>query len=155
MVNKLHVPLSRLLGLATLLVTLILTGCATVPMAPMEQDTAAKEFVPPSDQSRIYLYRNETFGGAIPMTISLDGRTMGQTGPQTYFMWDVSPGQHTITSHTENVVSLSVNTISGRAYYVWQEVKVGMWSAQSQLQEVDETTGQAGVRECKLAQSAQ
>jgi len=32
---------------------------------------------------------------------------------------------------------------------------MGLWSARSQLQEVDEVTGQAGVLECKLAQSAQ
>lgn len=156
MMNKLlHLSLTRLFGLAMLLGTLVLTGCASVPMTSIEQDTAAKTFVAPSNLSRIYLYRNETFGGAIPMTVSLDGKTMGQSGPKTFFMWDVSPGEHTISSHTENVAALTLKTAPGRAYYVWQEVKMGLWSARSQLQEVDEVTGQAGVLECKLAQSAQ
>ncbi len=151
----LHVSLTPLFGLATLLGTLILTGCATVSMAPMEQDAAAKAFVSPSDLSRIYLYRNDTFGGALPITVSLDGKTMGRTGPQTYFMWDVSPGEHTIISRAADVDSLTLNTVRGRAHYVWQEVEPGLWSVRSQLQEVDETTGQSNIRECKLAQSAQ
>ena len=80
---------------------------------------------------------------------------MGRTGPQTYFMWDVSPGEHTIISRAEDVDSLTLNTVRGRAHYVWQEVEPGLWSVRSQLQEVDETTGQSNIRECKLAQSAQ
>ncbi|HSS63122.1 MAG TPA: DUF2846 domain-containing protein, partial [Gammaproteobacteria bacterium] len=115
----------------------------------------AKEFTTPPDSWRIYLYRNESFRGAIPMTVSLDGKTMGQTGPKTYYMWDVSPGEHTVTSYSENVATLNLTTMPGRAYYVWQEVKMGLWSARSELEEVDEATGQAAVRECKLAQSAQ
>ncbi len=148
-------PLARLVGFTALVFAIMLTGCATVPMASLEHDSAAKEFVVPPDVSRIYLYRNESFGGAIPMTVSLDGQTMGQTGPKTYYMWDVPPGDHTVSSYAEDVSELKLTTMPGRAYYVWQEVKMGLWSARSQLQEVDEATGRSGVLECKLAQSAQ
>jgi hypothetical protein len=155
MSKSLNAPLACLIGIAALIGTLTLAGCATVPMASMEQDSAAKGFATPPDLSRIYLYRNKSFGGAIPLTVSLDGKTMGQTGPNTYFVWDVSPGEHTVTSYSEDVSTLNLTTAPGRAYYIWQEVKRGLWSAQSQLQEVDEATGRSGVLECKLAQSAQ
>ena len=121
-------------------------------MASLNMDNEAKTFQAPANAARIYVYRNESMGGAIPLTISLDGKTLGQTGPKTYFMVDVSPGQHQIDSYAENVSSLNLDTQAGKIYYVWQEIKMGMWSARSALHEVPEAQGQKGVMECKMAQ---
>jgi hypothetical protein len=137
-------------GLFLLLVALLVSGCASVPMTSL--DARAKAFIAKPDKSLIYLYRNETFGGAIAMTVSLDGKVAGQTGPQTYFLWEVEPGAHEVTSHTENVATLKLTTDPGRLYFIWQEVKMGMWTARSQLQQVDEETGRKAVSECKRAQ---
>lgn len=38
----------------------------------------------------------------------------------------------------------------GRNYFVWQELKMGLWMARGKLQEVNEATGRAGVLESKL-----
>lgn len=142
-----------LIGLLLAMVVLV-TGCASVPMASLEDDTKGKLFSVKPDKSSIYVYRNENFGGAISMTVSLNGRVAGQTGPQTYFLWEVDPGSHEIASHTENVSTLKLATEAGKAYYVWQEVKMGAFMARSLLQQVDEETGRKGVLECKRAQSA-
>jgi hypothetical protein len=40
-------------------------------------------------------------------------------------------------------------------YFVWQEVKMGMFAPRSLLQLVDEGKGRAGVSECKLIESTQ
>jgi hypothetical protein len=141
-------------GIALLLVgaaAVAFAGCAAVTMAPIDQDAEAKKFEVPAGQSRIYVYRNESFGGAIYMTLSLDGRIMGRTAAQTYFMWDVAPGKHTVSSHAEDVSTVTLETAPGRSYYIWQEVKMGLWMARSALQQVDEKTGRAGVLECQLA----
>ena len=139
-------------GTALLLVS-IMSGCASVPMASGDEDAKAKSFTAAADKSSIYVYRNESFGGAIPMTVSLDGKLAGQTGPKTYFMWEVEPGAHEIASIAENTSTLKLNTKAGKAYYVWQEVKMGLWMPRSLLQEVDAGTGKKGVAECKRAQS--
>jgi len=143
-------------GLFGLLLTLVLlvTGCASVPMSSTEDDTQGKRFAVKPDKSSIYVYRNEGFGGAITMTVSLDGKVAGQSGPQTYFLWEVAPGSHEIASHAEDVSKLTLTTEAGKSYYVWQEVKMGFWMARSLLQQVDEETGRKGVLECKRAQSA-
>jgi hypothetical protein len=141
-----------LMGLFLGLVVL-LTGCASVPMASLEDDAKAKLFSAKPDKSNIYVYRNESFGGAIPMTVSLNGKVAGQSGPTTYFMWEVAPGLHEIASHAETVSNLQLTTQPGKSYYVWQEVKMGLFMARSQLQQVDEETGRKGVLECKRAQS--
>lgn len=142
-----------LFGLLLAMLVLV-TGCASVPMASLDDDAKAKAFSVKPDKSSIYVYRNETFGSAITMTVALDGKVAGQSGPQTYFLWEVEPGNHEVASHTENVSTLKLTTEAGKAYYVWQEVKMGMWMARSLLQQVDEETGRKGVLECKRAQSA-
>jgi hypothetical protein len=144
--------MNRLTLLLVCLSTL-LGGCASVPMTSLDEDTHAKTFSVRPEKSSIYLYRNESMGGAIPMTVALDGKVAGQTGPKTYFMWEVDPGPHEIASHTENVVTLKLDTSPGKSYFVWQEVKMGMWMARSALHLVDEETGRKGVAECKRAQS--
>jgi hypothetical protein len=141
------------LVVALLLVSL-LAGCASVPMSSADDDTRAKSFAVQKDKSSIYVFRNETFGAAIPMTVSLNGKVAGQSAAQTYFLFEVAPGAHEVGSIAENTVNLKLQTEAGKAYYVWQEVKMGMWMARTQLQQVDEQTGRKAVLECKRAQSS-
>ena len=136
--------------LAVALLALLVSGCASVPMASPEEDRVAKEFKPVPGKAVIYLYRNEIFGGAIAMQVMLDGKPMGQTGPETYFRWVVNPGPHTITVAAENVAELKVNTRPGGIYFVWQEIKMGLFMARTRLELVDPQRGMAGVRESRL-----
>lgn len=71
--------------LLALVSTVLSVGCASVPMAPKEKDTVAKSFTPNPEKAQIYLYRNESFGGAITMTVALDEKVAGRTGPKTFF----------------------------------------------------------------------
>jgi len=120
-------------------------------MASLDADTSAKQFQTKKGHSNIYLYRNESFGAAVAMTVSLDGKIMGRTGPQTFFLWEVPPGKHEIQSHTENTARITIDAKEGRNHFVWQEVKMGMWQPGSQLHEVSEEVGRKGVLECKRA----
>ncbi len=128
----------------------ILGACATVPMAPQEQDARAKTFNVQPDRAALYIFRNENFGGALLIAVSVNGTTIGQTGPMTYIRLSLKPGKYSISSYGENVSTLSLNVEGGRNYYVWQEIKMGMWSARTMLQEVNENNGRSGVGECKL-----
>lgn len=130
-----------------------LMGCASVPMGAMEDDASAKTFAPPSDKAALYIYRNETFGAAVPMNVSVNGRNIGQTASKTYFQFHLTPGRYSVESSAENVSELKLLMEPGRNYFVWQEVKMGIWMARSQLHHVDEPKGRAGVLESKLASS--
>lgn len=50
----------------------------------------------------------------------------------------------------ENDSTLDVDTVAGKIYYVWQEIKMGVMYARNKLQLVDDVTGQTGVKESKL-----
>ena len=142
--------MKKLTALVLTLMLTLLSGCASVPMASLEQDTQAKDFSPIPNKAALYIYRNEMFGAAIPMSVSVNGRVLGQTAARTYFRLNLPPGRYSVESHAENVSALQLNTEPGKNYFVWQEVKMGMWMARSQLQQTDETVGRAGVMESKL-----
>jgi hypothetical protein len=130
-----------------------LGGCASVPMASADADSKAKSFVAPSSgQANLYVYRNETFGAAIKMPLLLDNQSIGDTGPHTYAFRELAPGKHVLVSKTEKDVTLDLDMQAGSTYYVWQEVKMGAFAARSALHIVDEQTGEAGVKQCKLIQ---
>lgn len=131
-----------------------LAGCASVPMASPEQDAAVKKFTPPpADKAGVYVYRNESLGGAVTMHVLLDNAPLGETAGHTYLYKEIAPGQHTITSQAENADSLTVEAIGGKAIYIWQEAKMGVLYARTKLHLVDDATGQKGVRESKLAET--
>lgn len=135
----------RLLVLA---VALFLVGCSSLPRAPIEQDAAAKSFTTDEGKANLYIYRNEQFGGAVEMDVLVNNKPLGKTGPKTYFALSVPPGQYTVMSKAENDSTLTVDVAGGKNYFVWQEVKMGVWYARSLLQLVDDDKGKAGVLEC-------
>jgi Protein of unknown function (DUF2846) len=136
---------------ATLLSASLATGCASVNMADATQDAARKTFVAPTGKAGIYIYRNETMGAAIKMPVSINGQMVGQTAANTYLYKEVEPGNVKIESLTEGKENkLEVDAKPGTLIYIWQEVKMGMWTAASKLHLVSPKVGQKGVNQTKL-----
>jgi hypothetical protein len=139
--------------LAIAAITLNMVGCASVNMGSPEQDAAAKSFTAPKDNAAVYIYRNESMGGAVKMDVNVDGAPIGQTSAKTFLYKEVTPGKHTITSTAENTDTLEIDAKPGTLYYVWQEVKMGVLYARNKLHLVDDAEGKKGVTETKLAQT--
>lgn len=137
-------------GVILFVATLLLGGCASAPMASLEHDSSAKEFKPQPDKAGLYIYRSETMGMAFPMTVVVNGKTLGQTAAHTYFLVNVTPGTYRIESHAEDISTLNLTLKANKNYYVWEEVKMGMWSPRSSLQQVGDDAGQKGVLDSKL-----
>ena len=140
-------------AIASLIIgTAFLSGCASINKAPAAQDAEAKSFAPNANFSQVYVYRNETLGAALSMPVTVDGKLAGNTGPNSFFKFDLPEGKHTITSQGDES-KLEIDTKKNHSYYIWQEVKMGAFSGGSKLQLVDEAKGKAGVKECTLIQS--
>jgi PBP1b-binding outer membrane lipoprotein LpoB len=145
MINKLVVA-------GALAAAVLASGCASVQMASPEMDTSAKSYAVKQNKANIYVYRNEVFGAAVKLGVLVDGTAVGDTASKTFLLLEVDPGSHTIVSKSENDATLKVDAVAGRNYFVWQEVKMGLWQPNSLLHLVDDATGKAGVAECKLVQ---
>lgn len=136
-----------------LVAILALAGCASVPMGDPKRDAELKTFSVAQDKAGIYVFRNESMGGAVKMDVSIDGQLIGQTAAKTYFYKDVTPGKHTVTSTAENTDTLEVDVQPGTLAYIWQEVKMGLLYARTKLHLVSEAEGKKGVQETSLAAS--
>ena len=129
----------------------LMTGCASTSLkAPEHEDVKAKQFATEKGKSNIYVYRNEFYGAAVSMPVTLDGKNIGNTGANTYIKVSAEPGNHTLVSKAENDATLNLITQENKNYFVWQEVKMGIMSARSKLKLVSEEEGKKGVNECKL-----
>lgn len=137
--------------IVVVLVAIGLTGCASVPMGDAGRYAELKSFKPRPGVAGLYIYRNENFGAAIRMDVEIDGKPVGQTAAKTYFYKEVAPGKHMVTSKSENTDSIEVDTVAGKLYYIWQEVKMGLLYARTKLTLVSEEEGKKGVLECQLA----
>lgn len=135
-----------------LITTTILMSCRSVPLASLDQDHNAKKFEISQNQANVYIYRNEFLGNQIKIDVSIDGKLVGRTLGDTYLLLKLPEGEHTILSEAENKSFLNLRTEKGKNYFIWQETKMGMWLARTQLNLVSEAEGQRGVRECKLIQ---
>jgi hypothetical protein len=131
-------------------VSLSAVGCATVPMASAADDARMKQWQPLPENSVIYLYRNEFFGAAIHMEVDLDGRRAGATVANSYMVWEVPAGHHVLVSHAENDAALQLDTLPGQRIFVWQQVRMGILMARSQLIPVPEATGVGAIGGCGL-----
>lgn len=128
-----------------------LYGCATVPMGDPAQDAALKNFSAKPGVAGLYVYRNESLGAIAKMGVTIDKKLVGQTAANTYLYNEVPPGQHTIGSVAENTDSLEIDTVAGKLYFIWQEVKMGVWTPRTKLHLMSEEEGKKGVLETRLA----
>jgi len=135
-----------------LLTVFTISGCASVPMAPLSEDTQAKKFEPVPGKSSVYLYRNEGFGAAIKVTVAVNEKMLGQTAPYSYYLLHLEPGLNKFTCFAENTESIALNTKPDQIYFVRQEMKMGMWAARCAIYETPAEDGKAGVLESSKAQ---
>lgn len=137
------------IGLATL------SGCASVPMASQEQDTAAKRFVAPEgEKAGLYVFRNSNFGAALKKLITLDGNSLGQSAPMTYFYKDIAPGKHKLTTQAEfgdNQIEFVAE--KGKLLFIRNYIKMGTFVGSANLEQVGEEEGMKAVLECSRAAS--
>ncbi len=132
-------------------IAVLASACASVPKAAPEADALAKEFRTTPGKTNVYVFRDESFGAAVKMSVLLDGRMMGDTAARTFLLAAVDPGPHALVSKAENDSRLDFVAQPGKNVYVWQEVKMGVLMARSQLQFVDEEGARARVQQCSLA----
>jgi hypothetical protein len=131
----------------------LMSGCASVPMASNEQDTALKAFPQPTvNNAGLYVFRN-TFGGqALKKAVSLDGSIIGETANKVYFYREIKPGQHTLSTESEfSDNAITFQATSGKNYFAEQEIKMGVVVGGADLKMVSEEDGKREVLECKLA----
>lgn len=138
----------------SLLFIFLFTGCTpNVQMDTPQNNLNAKKFIADKNFANLYIYRNETFGYLVSMPISIDDKTIGTTKAKSFFNLKLTPGNHTIKSFAENTSIVNLNFEANKNYFIWQEVKMGIMKARTQLNIVNQIDGEKGVMECEKIKS--
>jgi hypothetical protein len=130
---------------ALLAVVLLFEGCAFVPPGDPDVDARLKTFTPKPDKALIYVFRNETVPVPVRMKVLIDGKLVGETGPQTYIYAEVDSGNHRLSTDDTEGSGIVFTAVRGRIYYVGQELNPGFRTSLGRFRMVDDKTGQAGV----------
>lgn len=134
---------------------MLLSACASVPMAPLEKSYELKQFkAPPQEQSGIYIYRPNTIvGAALKKDIYIDNQFIGESAKGTFFYKAVTPGQHTVSTESEfGQNHLPLTTQGGQNYFVRQYIKMGVFVGGAGLELVNEARAKAEMADVNLAQ---
>jgi hypothetical protein len=134
--------------------TLLVVGCASVPMEATDKASAAKQFAPPPEgKAGLYIYRYGSFGAALKKDVWIDGECLGETARNVFFYEQVAGDQeHKISTESEfSPNDLLVKTESGKNYFIQQYIKFGMAVGGAGLKLVDEAEGKKQVEGLGLA----
>ena len=136
------------------LMSALFTGCASVKMEGPEATAKAKEFAPPTAGSAgLYIYRDSFVGKALKKDILVDGKCLGESGPDVFFRTEVSGGaEHEISTESE----FSPNTLklmfdAGKNYFVRQYIKMGAFVGGANLEVISEAQGKEAIAKLGMA----
>jgi hypothetical protein len=146
----------KIVSLAILSAAVLLTGCASVTMAPQEESSKAKQFAQPGgNNAGLYVYRNSFAGKALKKDIWVDGKCVGESAPDVFFYTEVEGGKtHKIDTESEfspNTLEFMVDT--GKNYFVRQYMKMGVFVGGAGLEQVSEEEGKRDIAPLELAKS--
>lgn len=148
--------MNKILIASAILLSLSLTGCASVPLASSEDNTTAKSFpVPENGKAGLYIYRDSVVGKALKKDVYLDDKCVGETADRVFFYQQISSDKsHSLGTESEfSPNNITLNVVSGKNYFVRQYIKMGFFVGGAGLESVSETEGKRVISkpEVKLA----
>jgi hypothetical protein len=84
--------------------------------------------------------------------VLVDGQHVGDTAPHTFLLVPVTAGRHQVVSKSEKDSTIEFTAQNGNAYFVWQEIKMGVFAARSELHLMSPPEGRNAVATCSLAE---
>lgn len=114
--------------LIILIAIFLFTGCATTQMLRPE---TLPDFSPKKDTAILVIIRDYFIGNAIVFWNYLDTKFIGETKGNTYFVTEVTPGEHYVICSTENTAVALLNFEPGKRYFLREGVTMGLWRART------------------------
>lgn len=129
----------KLIPLALVCATLVLTGCAA--SGPKMAEVSSSMPALKSDQGRVFFYRKDTMlGAALTPNVMMDGKAVGVSRRGSFFYVDAATGSHEAATTTEATNKVSFVLAPGESKYVRTDPSMGvlMWRITPTLVGADE-----------------
>lgn len=146
--------MSKSLLVSSALLSLLVAGCASVPMESTQNSDQAKKFnAPTAGYAGLYIYRSGSYGGALKKDVFVDGKCIGETAPNIFFYEEVKGDtEHKLATESEfSANELVLQTQAGKNYFVRQYIKMGVFVGGANLEQVNEENGKAEITKLSLA----
>jgi hypothetical protein len=141
------------------LISLFVTGCASVPMQSTEVTTAsitAAQSPAPEGKSNLFIFRDSGLGTALRKDLWVNGECLGATAPKVFFTQQVPAGK-AVTVSTQSEFSpnhLTFQAESGKNYFIEQYIRMGVFVGGANLRLIDEQEGLRRISSLGLAERA-
>lgn len=146
----------KFVPLIAIAASFLVTGCASVSMAPKEESTKAKQFAAPeANKAGLYVYRNSFVGKALKKDVWVDGKCLGESAPDVFFYTQVDGGK-SLKISTESEFSpndLVLNVDSGKNYFVRQYIKMGVLVGGAGVEQMSEQQGKTDIASLEMAKA--
>lgn len=141
---------------SVLLLSALITGCASVSLEDQAASNKAKQFAPPAEgNAGLYIYRNSPIGVALKKDIRVDGKCIGESAPNIFFYTEVKGNEtHEVSTESEfspNKLTMMFN--AGKNYFIRQYIKFGVFVGGADLELMLEDQGKSDVSKLSLAKN--
>jgi len=146
----------NLLIFSILALVLMLSACASVPLADRAQDEHVKLFQVPEGKANLYVVETGGYGSSTAIfQVIVDGQAQGSLADWTFFLVPVDPGDHTVMGVSpENSEVAKITAKAGGNYFVRLTARIGWMYSRVSVAEMDGEKGREAVLKAKLAQKA-
>lgn len=142
-----------------ILVSVLLSGCGSVPLESQARSDALKSFdVPSNGMAGVFIYRDSRHGQSQKRSIWINKECVGQTARFIYYYQEV-PGDtyHLLEtdwqiSPTEFITKdLTLFARSGELYFIRQNIEIGTFWNRANLEQVSADVGKRAIMRSNLA----
>jgi uncharacterized protein DUF2846 len=106
---------------------------------------------PAAGKAMIYVIRPTMMGNKVQTKLAVDGEWKGVNRGNTYFFFEVEPGEHNFCSRAENHVMLTLTLEPGKTYFLQQHIQMGLMKARTSMEAVSEEMGREKLAKLNLA----
>lgn len=106
---------------------------------------------PAPGKALVYVLRPTRIGLAMQTKVAVDGDWKGVNRGETYFFFQLNPGEHAVCSVAENHAVLLITVEADRTYYLQQHIETGVLKARNELSLMPEDEAKAKLAKLRLA----
>ncbi len=106
---------------------------------------------PSQGKAIIYVIRPTMIGHDVQSKLAVDGDWKGENRGNTYFFFELEPGDHYFCSRSENHSSMKLTIEPNKTYFLQQHVQPGFFKASTWIEAIPEDKGREKLAKLNLS----
>ena len=106
---------------------------------------------PADGKAMVYVLRPTMMGNKVQTKLAVDGDWKGVNRGNTYFFFELAPGEHYVCSKAENHNVMTLNIEAGKTYYLQQHIAMGVLKARTSIEVMPDDEAKLKLAKLHLA----